>query len=337
MKKKYPKIYPLIFLFVSIVHLIFLYYIKYLNQDLPLSEFSFKYVGNIFNLLVIICLIIGIIIYFKRKHSDITSLLILMFFSTLTLFVAYLLTIIKPPALEFYVLGQPGGKVIEAALFTLYQILLFATISYTWLKGLRSDREVNLRSFSNALIVIFFLLALTFIYILIKGYPSDNWTLTKNDKNVAVVLGAAVWSDNQPSKSLSARVDKGIHLYVDKFVGTILLTGSNAPGEMSEAEVALEYARKNGMDMEKVSYESLTTSTSEQLRYIKENLADDENINDFIVVSDDYHLVRIIEIGKFFDLNVKVAASSNYMNYKKKLYMQLRESIALIVFWCFGL
>jgi vancomycin permeability regulator SanA len=260
-----------------------------------------------------------------------------MFISTLTLFGAYLLTVIKLPPIEFYFLGQPGGKLIKSALFILYQFILLVTISVTWLKALRSDREVYLRSFFNALIVIFFFLAFTFIYILIKGYSSDNWSLTKSDKNVAVVLGAAVWSDNQPSTSLSGRVDKGIQLYIDKFVGGILLTGSNAPGEMSEAEVALEYAKINGMDMEKVSYESLTTSTSEQLKYIKTHLVDDENINDIIVVSEAYHLVRIIEISKFLNINIKVAASSIYLNYKKKLHMQLRESIALIVFWSFAL
>jgi vancomycin permeability regulator SanA len=196
---------------------------------------------------------------------------------------------------------------------------------------------VYLRSFFNALGVILFFLAVTFIYILIKGYPSDRWSLAKSDKNLAVVLGAAVWTNNQPSTSLSTRVDKGIQLYVDNFVGSILLTGGNAPGEMSEAEVALEYAREKGMNMEKVLYETLTTSTSEQLKYIKMHLVDDENVNDIIVVSDEYHLVRIIEISKFYNIKIKVAASSIFLDYKKKLYMQLRESIALIAFWSFAL
>jgi vancomycin permeability regulator SanA len=185
------------------------------------------------------------------------------------------------------------------------------------------------------MMIIFLVIA--FVFILTNGYSSDNWSLTKSDKNVAVVLGAAVWSDNQPSPSLSGRVDKGIQLYTSQFVGSILLTGSNAPGEMSEAEVALEYAREMGMDMEKVRYESLTTSTSEQIKYIKKHLFNDENINDVIVVSNAYHLLRIIEISKFFNIKIKVAAPNSHLNYKKKLYMQLRESIALVVFWSFAL
>lgn len=337
MKKKYPKIYPLIFSFVLILQLIFLYYIKYLNQGLTLNEFSFNNIGNIFNLVVILCLIIGIIFYFKRKHHDISSLMILMVFSTLTLFITYLLTLIELPSLEFYVLGQPGEKIIEAAIFTLYKFILFVSISFIWLNALRSDSTAFSKSLFNAVGMSLFFLVITFVFILTKGYSSDNWSLTKSDKNVAVVLGAAVWSDNQPSPSLSGRVDKGIQLFTNKFVGSILLTGSNAPGEMSEAEVALEYARERGMDMEKVRYESLTTSTSEQIKYIKKHLINDENINDVIVVSNAYHLLRIIEISKFFNINIKVAAPNSYLDYKKKLYMQLRESIALIVFWSFAL
>lgn len=337
MKKKYPKIYPLFFSFVLILQLIFLYYIKYLNQGLTLNEFSFKNIGNIFNLLVILCLIIGIIFYFKRRHNKITSVVILMVISTLTLFIPYLLTLVELPSLEFYILGQPGDKVIEAALFTLYKFILFVSISFIWLQVLHPDRTEFLRSLFNAVVMILFFLAITFIFILTRESSSDNWSLAKSDKNVAVVLGAAVWSDNQPSPSLSGRVDRAIALYTNKFVGSILLTGSNAPGEMTEAEVALEYARERGMDMEKVRYESLTTSTSEQLKYIKKHLIDNENINDVIVVSNAYHLLRIIEISKFFNINIKVAASTSYLNYKKKLYMQLRESIALIVFWSFAL
>jgi vancomycin permeability regulator SanA len=337
MKKKYPKIYPLFFSIVLILQLIFLYYIKYLNQGLTLNEFSFKNIGNIFNLVVILCLIIGIIFYFKRRHNKITSVLTLMVISTLTLFIPYLLTLVELPSLEFYILGQPGDKVIEAALFTLYKFILFVSISFIWLQVLHPDRTEFLRSLFNAVVMILFFLAITFIFILTRESSSDNWSLAKSDKNVAVVLGAAVWSDNQPSPSLSGRVDRAIALYTNKFVGSILLTGSNAPGEMTEAEVALEYARERGMDMEKVRYESLTTSTSEQLKYIKKHLIDNENINDVIVVSNAYHLLRIIEISKFFNINIKVAASTSYLNYKKKLYMQLRESIALIVFWSFAL
>ena len=337
MKKKYPIIYPLFFSVVLILQLIFLYYIKYLNQGLTLNEFSLYNIGNVFNLLIILCLIIVIIFYFKRKQKEITSLIILTFISSLALYTCYLLTLVKLPSLELYLLGQLGDKVIEAALFTLYKFILFVSISFIWLQVLHPDRMEFLRSLFNAVVMILFFLAITFIFILTRESSSDNWSLAKSDKNVAVVLGAAVWSDNQPSPSLSGRVDKGIQLYTNKFVGGILLTGSNAPGEMSEAEVALKYAKNKGMDMEKVRYESLTTSTSEQIKYIKKYLINDENINDVIVVSNAYHLLRIIEISKFFNINIKVAASTSYLNYKKKLYMQLRESIALIVFWSFAL
>jgi vancomycin permeability regulator SanA len=323
--------------FILILELIFLFHIKYSNQGLTLNDFSFSNIGNIFNLLVILCLVIGMFLLFRKKQKEITSLLLLNILSVIILFLAYLTTQIRLPVIEFYVLGQPGDKVIDAAVFTLYQFTLFVFISVVWLKVVGSEQNLILRSLFNGLLMIFFFLFLTFIFIQTKGYGSKNWQLTKNDKNVAVVLGAAVWSDNQPSPSLSGRVDKAIDLYNNNFAGEILLTGSNAPGEMSEAEVAFEYMKEKGMNMEKVRYESLTTSTTEQINYIKDNLIPDKNINDVIVISDGYHLIRVIEIGKFFNINIKVAAAAQHLNYKKRFFMQLRESVALIVFWSFAL
>ena len=84
-------------------------------------------------------------------------------------------------------------------------------------------------------------LILTFIYIDNVGYASGRWILNKSDKNIGVVLGAAVWSGNIPSPTLSARVDKALELLEQGFVGKIVLTGGKAPGELPESEVAYEY------------------------------------------------------------------------------------------------
>jgi vancomycin permeability regulator SanA len=257
--------------------------------------------------------------------------------SLVALFTAYLSTIIILLPKEVYILGQPGNKIISAALFTVYQLLLFTFILVVWLKILRSDRMVVLRSLINSVFMILFFLTLTYIFIQTKGYGSDSMVLTKSNNNLAVVLGAAVWSNNRPSPSLSGRVDRAIELFNNEFAGKILLTGSNAPGEKSEAEVAFEYAKSNGMQMTKVRYESSTSSTSEQIGYIKKNLIDNSNIEEIIVVSDAYHLTRVLEIGNFFNIHIKVAASKQHLEYQNKFYRQLRESIALAVFWCFAL
>ena len=63
----------------------------------------------------------------------------------------------------------------------------------------------------------------------------------------------------------------------------------------------------------------------------------DKDIDEVIVVSGQYHLIRVLEICHFYNMDIKVAASKGNMEDDKKLYRQLRESIALFVFWCFAL
>jgi vancomycin permeability regulator SanA len=181
---------------------------------------------------------------------------------------------------------------------------------------------------------------LVFIFIFIdnSSYSSSKWTLSKNKKNIAVVLGAAVWTRNIPSPTLSSRVDKALDLLKNGFAGTIVLTGGNAPGEMSESEVAYEYAKIQGVDTSRIIMEKVTSSTTDQIEWIKKNLlANKKFAGDIIIVSDGYHLLRVIEISKFFNIDIKVAESDHKLNFNDKLYNKVRESIALFIFWNFGL
>ncbi|MFN4174641.1 MAG: YdcF family protein [Parachlamydiaceae bacterium] len=88
------------------------------------------------------------------------------------------------------------------------------------------------------------------------------------------MLGAAVWSDNKPSPILAARVDKAIDLMKNFNVEKVYFTGSNAPGELSEAEVALNYLKSKNVSADNVITETNTTSTTEQIQFIKNKMAD---------------------------------------------------------------
>ena len=322
---------------IVIIQLIFLLFIKYSNQSLSLKEFSLANLGNILNIIVSVVLIAGIVTYLRRKETGIKSLYLFAIITFLMLCIAYFSTLVNFPGRHVYIAGQPGDKVFDAFLFTFYEFLLLSFISYVWLKVFNSDRLVLIRSFTNGIFLLILFLMITFLFIQTKGYDSDCWKISKNKKNVIVVLGAAVWSDNKPSPSLSSRVDEAIKLYKNGYGGKIILTGSNAPGEMSEAEVAYDYAEKKGMNMNDVEYETLTTSTVEQVSFIKRNLLRRNDVHDIIVVSDVYHLMRVLEISKFFNTDIKVAAAETNMDFQENVYRQLRESIALNVFWSFAL
>jgi vancomycin permeability regulator SanA len=180
------------------------------------------------------------------------------------------------------------------------------------------------------------ILLVSFIYIIGKESTFDEKQLISFKNNVAVVLGAAVWSNNQPSPSLAARVDKALELLADKKVNSIYLTGSNAPGELTESEVALRYIQKKKNITSNIFTETETTSTNEQVRFIKQKLYSDPQKKNIIVISDSYHLVRVLEISKFHNIQIQVAASELSLSFEKAFYFKMREALALTVFWFFA-
>ena len=56
-----------------------------------------------------------------------------------------------------------------------------------------------------------------------------------------------------------------------------------------------------------------------------------------VVISDNYHLVRVLEISNFHNLNVLVVPSDLDQSFEQALYNNLRESLALTVFWLFAI
>jgi len=206
---------------------------------------------------------------------------------------------------------------------------------FVWSKIFFADKLIYLRSAVNSVFIAVGLLVFTILFINTRPLPRNS-SLT-NKSNVAVVLGAAVWSDNKPSPSLAFRVDKAAELYKQGIVNKIQLTGGNAPGELSEAEVSFNHILKKGISEEVIWIEKNTTSTIEQIRFIKNNLITQKHINSVIIISDVYHLQRVREICRFYNVQANVAASNLNLKTDKIIFYQLRECIALLLFWLFGL
>jgi len=319
-----------------LIQLVLLYYLKYANQNLPLTEFSLSSIGNIFNLTVTLALMLGFFLLPKAQMQK-KTINYFIAVSYLLLILSFIAANINLPFEDLYILRQPGNKIFIAFVFTLYQLTLFSFVSVLWLGIFNKAKTSFFKSviYGVQMLIIFFII--TFLYLEASSYSSDNWSLSKDKKNIGVVLGAAVWSGNKPSPSLASRVNRAFELYDKGYAGKILLTGSNAPGELSEAEVAFNYAKEMGMDSTNVFMEQGTTSSSEQIQFIKNKLVPDEDIKDIIIISDSYHLPRVLEISRFYNINIKVASSKLQLDFKSKLYNKIRESLALVVFWCFAL
>ena len=340
MPKKSQTNYPVVIFGLLVVQLVFLLFVKYLNQDIPFSSFSISKTGNIFNFLVYTGIIFGIFLVIRKNKSVITnkSLIAFTVISWVLLIIAFISTKLKIVSANVYILNQPGDKVLTGLLFLLYLLTLFYYLILLWSRIIGKNKSTILKNvFITVLIIVLFII-LIIIYIDNISYTSGRWIINKSEKNIAVVLGAAVWRGNIPSPTLSSRVDKALELYEQGFVSKIVFTGGKAPGELPEAEVAYEYARIKGVDTSKVIIETSTSSTVDQIKWIKNNLlTNGKSSADIILISDAYHLPRAIEISKFFNLDVKVAESDHKLDFKDKFYNSLRESIALFNFWNFAL
>lgn len=153
--------------------------------------------------------------------------------------------------------------------------------------------------------------------------------------DAAVILGAAVWSGDKPSPVLRERINTGYDLLQNGTVQFLVLTGGNAPNELPEAEVARRELLKRGVDPTRIVHETSTSSTLEQILFIRDDLLK-QGWKSFIIVSDQFHLKRALEICAFNGVDARGISSESPLGPQNLAIYHLRESVALILYWMFG-
>jgi vancomycin permeability regulator SanA len=323
---------------ILILNLALLFYLKYSSHNLSYLDFNIVKIGNILNLVFTFITILGFFILYFKKINIITGFIyLLIVFLNLFLLLVVVINFITIPSKEYYLLDLSFTQVLIISVFSLFQFTQLFLMLLIWQNIYKIEKLTYLRALVNSIFISIGLLIFTLIFIN-SGSRQKGIALPRSSKTiVAVVLGAAVWSDNKPSPSLEFRVDKAAELYKNGSVNKIQLTGGNAPGELSEAEVSLNHILKKGIDKRDVWIEKYTTSTIEQVRFIKNDLIREKKINSIIIVSDVYHLQRVKEICRFYNIKANIAASNLNLKTDKIIFYQLRECLALLLFWLFAL
>nr|WP_279118508.1 YdcF family protein [Snodgrassella alvi] len=161
------------------------------------------------------------------------------------------------------------------------------------------------------------------------SYPQQVPT----EADAAIVLGAAAW-DKRPSPVFRERINHAINLYRAGIVKKILFTGgSPRAGFMTEAAVGRRYAIRNGVDANDIIYENHSRDTWQNLVNAKA-IADDNDLNSFIIVSDPYHLARACFMARDLGLNVQLSPTptTRYTATQSKLRFIAQESYTLMVY-----
>ncbi|NWF89182.1 MAG: YdcF family protein [Ignavibacteriaceae bacterium] len=323
---------------VVVINLFFLYHLKYSSHKLSLTDFRIEQIGNILNLSFSALIILGLVLNHIKKNSiQFGFVLVLVVILYLSLILAVLINLLDIPTKEYYLLSLSFTQVLIITAFSIFQFTQIYLMLFLWQKIFKKDRLLYFRTFVNSVFVLAGLFFFALVFINIK--PSTKYLprIIVGKKSVGVVLGAAVWSDNKPSPSLANRVDKAAELYKQKQISKIQLTGGNAPGELSEAEVSLNYILKKDVKKSDVWIEKKTTSTIEQVRFIKNNISGSKDLNSIVIISDMYHIKRVKEICRFYNIEVVMAPTSLNLKTVNIIFYQLRECIAILLFWLFAL
>lgn len=145
---------------------------------------------------------------------------------------------------------------------------------------------------------------------------------------IAIVFGAGVWPDGEPSLMLSDRLDAAISLYRQGKVQRLLMTGDNSREDYNEVAAMKRYVVERGVpaDLVNLDYAGFRTYDS---AYRARTIF---GINRAILVTQQYHLPRALFLTDSFGI-AAVGLKAGRENYPRQEFYNLRELAALTVSW----
>jgi uncharacterized SAM-binding protein YcdF (DUF218 family) len=151
--------------------------------------------------------------------------------------------------------------------------------------------------------------------------------------DVILVLGSAVWPNEQPSPSLRARTQRAIELYQEGYAPRLLLSGGLGRWPPEEAEVMRRLAEAAGIPAEALILDKEAHSTWESMTKARE-IMDREGWETAIVVSDPFHMTRALLMAQDQGILAYGSPALNSPTYTlpdKRLFYTSREVLG--VWW----
>ncbi len=147
--------------------------------------------------------------------------------------------------------------------------------------------------------------------------------LNAADAQCVLVLGCAVWENNQPSPMLRDRLDTAIELYESGAAPKLLFSGDNSRKEYSEPDCMLAYALSRGVPEDDIFLDFAGFSTYDSVYRAKAVFGADS----VIVVTQKYHMYRALYTCEALGLRA-VGAASDRWRYRGALFREAREVLA---------
>ena len=181
------------------------------------------------------------------------------------------------------------------------------------------------KKLKKPIIIIFFAIIL---YSILNTL--NIWNYAKVDEtrsaDVAIILGAAT-DGREVSPVFEERLNHGIWLYENGYVGKIIITGGYGEGnDRSDADIAKEYMVSQGILEEDILLEEKSTITEENLENAK-IIMEQEGHDIALVVSDPLHMKRAMLMAKDYGITAysSPTQTSAYVTKKSQLPFLARE------------
>lgn len=325
---------------LGVLYFFFLIYLKYHLNGISVRQIRFDYIGNVMNGILAFSLIAAVIsTYFVKRTLETKRILLLNTMLTISLallLVVYMLAKLNILNTDKLVFNFPLKKVYMGAAYVLSFAFQFYSSLYLWGWITKSESLLELRTLVRSALGLIVLMVFSLIFVWnVKAYSQER--IESRAFQFGCIPGAAVYSKGRPSPIFEARIRKALELYRKKIIKNIILTGGNAPGELTEAETAKRYLVNLGVARKSIVVENRSSTTTEQIDYLSRKFSNESSKDSILIVSDGFHLSRINQIAKFYSVN-SVGVSSDYsLSFEKTIFYRTRESVALLLFWFFAI
>jgi SanA protein len=175
------------------------------------------------------------------------------------------------------------------------------------------------------LVAIFTLFVALIIQIYTSYYIYNYQGNIPSDYRVAVVFGAKVQEDRNPTRFLKDRLDAAVRLYKEDQVDVILLSGEKLNENFNEIDVMEKYLLDRGVKIEDTYLDGAGLDTYSTI-YRTKNIYKFQKV---ILISQSYHLKRALFLGKFFGLDC-IGYNADARPYNTEDKQSFREILANI-------
>ena len=148
-----------------------------------------------------------------------------------------------------------------------------------------------------------------------------SFEYSEKNSDVAIVLGAGT-HDGILSPVFIERIEHGIYLYQNQLIDKLILTGGKGENqEISDSDLAKNYAIEKGIPTKDILIEEYSNYTYENLIEAK-GIMDSLNYSSAFIVSDPLHMKRSMELA--FQTGIKCEPSPSKTSMYRTIIPKLK-------------